>query len=103
MIWTISENQLNIFINEINKKHHSIKFDSKFSKDKIEFLNTLVYKDHNNRLQTTLYKKTTDRQNYVYTKSAHHLSLKKSIPYSQTLRIKRVCATFDEYKKHSND
>ena len=36
-------------------------------------------------------------------KSAHPLSLKKSIPYSQTLRIKRVCSSFDEYKKHSND
>ena len=28
---------------------------------------------------------------------------KKSIPYSQALRIKRFCSTFDEYKKHSND
>ena len=36
-------------------------------------------------------------------KSAHPLSLKKSIPYSQPLRIKRVCSSFDEYKKHSND
>ena len=36
-------------------------------------------------------------------KSAHPLSLKKSIPYSQTLRIKRICSSFDEYKKHSND
>ena len=84
-------------MNEINKKHHSIKFDLKFSKEKNEFLDTLVYKDHNNWLQTVLYKKSTDRQNL------HILSLKKNIPYSQALRIKRVCSTFDEYKKHSND
>ena len=45
----------------------------------------------------------TDRQNYFHAKSAHPLSLQKSIPYSQPLRIKRVCSTFDEYKKHSND
>ena len=32
----------------ISKKHHSIKFDFKFSKMKIEVLDTLVYKDHNN-------------------------------------------------------
>ena len=76
------------FINEINKKHHSIKFDFKFSKEKIEFLDTLVYKDHNNRLQTALHKKPTDCQNYLHVKSAHLLSLKKSIPYSQTLRLK---------------
>ena len=42
------------FINEINKKHHSIKPDLKFSKEKIEFWDILIYQDHNNRSQTTL-------------------------------------------------
>ena len=102
MVWTKSENELKSFINEINKKHHSIKFDFRFSKEKIEFLDTLVYKDHNNRLQTTFYKKPTDCQNFLQAKSAHPLSLKKSISYGQALRIKRVCSTFGEYKKHSN-
>ena len=53
-------------------------------------------------MQITL-KKPTDRQNYLHAKSANPLSLKKSIPYSQALRTKRVCSTFDEYKKHSNN
>ena len=66
-------------------------------------LNTLLYKDHNNRFQTTLYKNPTDRQNYIQVKSALPLSLKNSIPCSQALKIKCVCSTFDEYKKHSND
>ena len=57
MVWTKSENKLKSFINEINKKHHSIKFDVKFLKEKIGFLDTLVYIDYNNRLQTTLLKK----------------------------------------------
>ena len=78
------------------KKYHSIKFDFKFSKEKIEFLDTLVYKGHSNRLQATLYKKPTDRQTYLHAKSAHPLPLKESIPYSQALRIKRVCSTFDQ-------
>ena len=103
MVWTKSENKLKSFINEINKKHHSIKFDFKFSEEKIEFLDTSVYKYHNNSLQRTLYKKSTDRQNYLHAKSAYPHSLKESIPYSQAVRIKRVCSTFDEYKKHSNE
>ena len=74
-----------------------------FPKKKIEFLDILVYKDHNNRLQTILYKKPTEHQNYLHAISAHPLRLKKSILYSQALRIKRVCSTFDEYKKDSND
>ena len=70
MVWTESENELKPFINEINKKHHSIKLNFKFSQEKIEFLDTLVYKDHINHLQTTLSKKSTDRKNYLHAKSA---------------------------------
>ena len=29
--------------------------------------------------------------------------LKKCIPYSQALIIKRICSTFEEYRKHSQD
>ena len=104
MVWTRSENKLTSFINEINKKHHSIKFDFKFSKEKIEFLDTFFHKDRNNRLQTMLYKKPIYRQNHLHAKSAHPLLQKReSIRYSQSLRIKCVCSAFDEYKKHSND
>ena len=37
MIQIKSENQLKSFINEINKKHHSRKFNVKFSKEKTDF------------------------------------------------------------------
>ena len=50
MVWAKLQNELKSFINKINKKRHSIKFDFKFSKVKSEFLGTLVYKDHNNHL-----------------------------------------------------
>ena len=75
-VCTKSENELKSFINEINKKHHFIKSHFKFSKEKIEFLDTLVYTDRNNPLQATHYKKSTDCQNYLHAKSAHPLSLK---------------------------
>ena len=57
MIWTDTEEELLKFINELNQKHKTIKFGFKYSKIKIEFLDALVYKDVNNKLQTTLYKK----------------------------------------------
>ena len=81
-------------MNEIYQKTQSIKFDFKFSKENVEFLDTLVYIDSNNRLQTTLYKKATDCQNYLHAKSAHPFSIKKIVPYSQALRIKCICSTF---------
>ena len=63
--------------NEINKKHPSIKFDQKYSKSKIEFLDALVYKDEQQRLQTILFKKKTDKQYYLHAKSDHPASQKK--------------------------
>ena len=60
MVWINSESELRQSINEINQKHQSIIFDFKFSKENIEFLDTLVYIDSDNRLQTTLYKKPTN-------------------------------------------
>ena len=59
----------NYILHKKNKwKKYSIKFDSKCSKEKIELLGTLVYKEHNNHLQTTLYKKPIDRQIYLHAK-----------------------------------
>ena len=85
MIWTKSEKQLQDFMSELNQKHPSIKFDYKFDCKQIEFLDTLVYIDQQNKLQTTLFRKSSDRQNFLNAKSEHPYSLKKSIPYSQAL------------------
>ena len=83
--WKVMEEELKIFFNEISKKHPSIKFDQKYSKSKIEFLDVLAYKHEQQTLQTTLFKNKTDRQSYLYAKSDQPASLKRSIIYSQIL------------------
>ena len=80
MGWTKSEKQLKDFMSELNQKHPYIKFDYKFDCKQIEFLDTLVYIDQQNKLQTTLFRKSSDRQNFLNAKSGHLYSLKKSIP-----------------------
>ena len=62
-----------------------------------------MYIDEQNKLQTTLFRKSSDRQNFLNAKSEHPYSLKKSIPYSQSqaLRIRRICSTFQDYHNHS--
>ena len=70
MVWTKSKNELKFFINEINKKH-PIKFDFRFSREKTEFSDTLIYKNHNNRFQIALFiKSQLTAQNY---RSTHPL------------------------------
>ena len=100
MIWTCSEQELLDFMSDLNKKHHSIKFEFKYSQTKIEFLDVLVHKDHNNMLQTTIYRKQTDRQSYLDARSEHPKLLKDNIPYSQALRIKRICSSQQILKSH---
>ena len=52
-------------------------------------------------MQATLSRKSSERQNFLNAKSVHPYSLKKSIPYSQALQIRRTCSTFQEYHSHS--
>ena len=88
---------INLF-NETIKKHPSIKFDQKYSKLEIEFPNVLVHKDEQQRLQATLFKKKTDRESCLHPESDYPASLKKSIPYSQILCVKRICSTNSEFE-----
>ena len=76
MVWIESKSELRQFIDEINQKHQPIKFDSNFEKKVIEFLDTLVYINSNNRLQTTLYK------NQLTVKTIYVLNWHTHSPYS---------------------
>ena len=69
------------FKSDLNKKHLSIEF--KYPQTHTEALDVLVYKDHNNMLQTTIYRKQADQQNYLHAQSDHPKLLKDSIQYSQ--------------------
>ena len=48
-----------------------------------------------------MYRKSSDRQNFLNAKSEYPYSLKKSIPDSQALRIRRICSTFQDYHSHT--
>ena len=83
-------------MSDLNKKHPSIKFEFRYSQTKVQYLDVLIYKDQNNMLQTTIYRKQIDRQNYLEAQSEHPKLLKDSIPYSQALHIKQICSSQQE-------
>ena len=78
MMWTRSENELENFMKYLNTKQPSIKINFKYSKEKIEFLDILVYVDKNPKLKTNLYQKPTDSQNYLHANSKHIPLFKKA-------------------------
>jgi len=88
-IWNTNETIINKFITDLNNYHNTIKFEVKYSKTEIQFLDTITYK-HNNYLHTKLYIKPTDNKQYLHFTSSHPKHIKKSIPYSQALRYKRI-------------
>ena len=58
-------------MSELNQKHPSTKFDYKFDCKQIKFLDTLVYIDQQNNLQTILFQKSSECQNLLNAKSEH--------------------------------
>ena len=51
------------------------------------------------KLVTDLHTKPTDKYLYVTCKSSHPGNVKKAIPYSLGMRIKRICTKEDDYRR----
>ena len=100
MIWKGTKAELITFIKDLNEKYKTIKFNFQVSRRVIAFLDAMLYKDENNNIQTTLYRKPTDQQAFLQAKSEHRRSLKSSISYSQALRLKTICSTSTEFDKN---
>lgn len=96
LIWKGTKQELDQFIAEINTVHNTIKFDVNYSSSSVNFLDTTVTINPDYSIKTSLYQKPTDRHNFLHQKSYHPSSTKKSLPYSQALRIRRICSSPDD-------
>ena len=92
MIWNHGVDQLHAFLEFINNQRPTIKFTHEFSPTKVNFLDVTVILDENRRLRTDLYSKPTDSHQYLHNTSCHPGHIKKSIAFSQAIRIKRICS-----------
>ena len=98
-LWNGTEEELKSFINRVNRVHPTIKLETNYSYTEINFSDTTVNITSNNELVTTMYKKGTGRNTFLHRKSYHPPSTKKSIPYSQSLGISRICSDDNDYHK----
>ena len=99
--WTHGEQNLIEFIDYLNHCHNTITFSHEYSYSEVTFLDTRLYFNSDNKLMATLYVKPTDSHNYLLYNSAHPQHIKDSIPYSQFIRIKRICSEWSEFFMHS--
>ena len=98
MIWQHMEEELLSFINYLNTRVPNIEFTQEISKTEVNFLDVKVLK-HETELTTTLYSKPTDSHDYILYSSAHPQRCKDSIPYSQFLRIRRICSNISDFEE----
>ena len=89
-IFTCSEDELNEFLTWINGVHPTIKFTLTTHKDGIPFLDTHVHIE-DGEIIVRPYTKETDRKHYLLPSSCHPRHCIDSIPYSQALRVHRIC------------
>ena len=100
--WTESEESLEKFLEDLNKFHPNFKFTYEKSKEKINFLD-VVTKIKEGWIITDLYFKPADGNQYLYYDSCHDDHIKRSIIFSQTLRLKRICFEKNDLNVHAED
>ena len=96
MIWNHSREELDIFTNNLNKFHPSIKFTKETSEFGLPFLDTFIYKE-DQQLKTRVYHKPTDNKQYLLYTSCHPKQHKDAKPYGLLVRAKRICSKNEEF------
>ena len=92
-IWKGDKSSLATFIKYIKGVESSIKFTHEKSFKSVNFLDTKVIKDVQGNISTGIFQKPTDTHPYLHWTSAYPPHLKKSIPYSQGLGLRRICSS----------
>ena len=88
-IWTYGEDKFNDFMPYINSIHSSFQFSCNYSPECVQFLDVSVSVDNSGNITTDLYVKP-DKHQYLLATSCHPHHDKRSILYSQAIRILRI-------------
>lgn len=85
----------------------TIKFTLEYCQDSVSFLYVLVKKNPD-PLSTSVFRKpppilSREKYSYYYYTSYHPPGLKKSLPYSQLLRAKRICSSDNTFNEQAHE
>ena len=101
-IWTHGEKELEKFMSSFNSFTPNLKFTYESSKKDISFLDLKVSLSKN-KLSTDLHIKPTDCHQYLHYSSGHPEHTKRSIVYSQLLRVSRICSRENDFNRHKSN
>lgn len=94
--------ELEDFIDFVSNFHPALQFTSTITETELPFLdiNLRISED---RIQTSVFYKETDTHNYLHFSSFHPDPCKRAIPYSQFLRLRRLCSDNDDFQNKSRE
>ena len=95
-----SRDEIEVFATYVNGFHPSVQFTWIISDVQLPFLD-LCLKSVSDRLLTSIHYKDTDTHSYLYYTSSHPARCKNSIPYSQFLRLRRICSEDNDFENKS--
>jgi hypothetical protein len=96
-----SEDEIHRYMAEFNNMHEKISLTYEISNTSSNFLDVTVVLE-NGSLYTKAYRKPTDRPQYLHFGSNHHHHTKSSLPYSLSLRYKRICSRQEHLSQNLN-
>ena len=82
--------------------HSTMKFTAQYSKEEVNFLNANI-KLIDWELKTDLFVKPTGTHQFLDPTSCHPYHCKKGVPYSQGLRLDRICSDNDTFDTLCNE
>ena len=94
--------ELNQFITAVNSFHPALKYTWEISDTSLAFLDIKVSVEGNG-LCTSVHYKPTDSHSYLLYSSSHPSHVKNSIPYSQFLRLRRLCSEDSDFSLKSEE
>ena len=101
-IRTYGQAELKRFMEKLNKFLPNLKFTYESSRKKVAFLDLNVSLG-NGCITIDLYTKSTDCHQYLHCSSSHTDHLKRSIIYSQALRLSNICTYDRDFQMHALD
>ena len=96
-IWLHGEDKLTEFMEWLNSLHPTIKFTHSFGRTNVPFLDISLTIDENGQIKTDLFVKKTDAAMILPFYSCHPRHCVRSIPYSQCLRLRRLCSKDEDF------
>ena len=100
--WTHGPKNLEIFLQEANSFHPTVRFTVEVSNEEHVFLDTksrLV----GNAIDVGLYTKPSDTHQYLLPSSCHPKHSSRNVPYSLALRIRRICSNPDTFESRATE